>query len=399
MVKILMVLASFFGVVGNATNERRIALSIVKHNEVEKIFVLNVSSMIEILHTKNFAKKLKKMKVLTLPRLPSPHPTIFMLQMIIYGFLLALFSIFLKISRIIDTIYVRESWLAFGFISLKRFLEPVAVKIVSIATDESFFVNSKTHRRGLIERIGYMIETYVIKNTNILFTVPGFSERITEIRGHYKGIIELHQPIPIEFFSQSQPIFSSNSGYLVGYVGLISPIHSVDVIVRAMSLVQGDIPNARLLITGDGDPRYVSYIIELMNELKVKGSLMLRVSESEMPRIYKSLHLLVIPRSKLLEDVLPMKFIEATIANVPIIATKTKALYQLLTGSGLEDAVFVDDNDPHNWAYKIKALLINDDLRLHVAEVLSKYLKHYVESHRPETVAEKFINSIKRCYD
>jgi glycosyltransferase involved in cell wall biosynthesis len=94
-----------------------------------------------------------------------------------------------------------------------------------------------------------------------------------------------------------------------------------------------------------------------------------------------------------------MKFIEATIANVPIIATKTKALYQLLTGSGLEDAVFVDDNDPHNWAYKIKALLINDDLRLHVAEVLSKYLKHYVESHRPETVAEKFINSIKRCYD
>ncbi len=149
------------------------------------------------------------------------------------------------------------------------------------------------------------------------------------------------QPIPIELFSEFQPTLGAKDGYLVGYVGTISPTHSADIIVRAMSLVQKEIPSTRLLMVGDGDPRYISYIIKLMTELRVKGSITLRVPENEMPRIYKSLHLLVIPRSQLLSDVLPLKLVEAIIASVPFVATKTKPIHQLLIGSGVEDLMLV----------------------------------------------------------
>jgi glycosyltransferase involved in cell wall biosynthesis len=295
---------------------------------------------------------------------------------------------------------VRDSWLSFGFVSLKRFLRPVAVKVVTITTDEAFFNGSKIYHQALTARLGYSLEVYVIRNADIVFTVPGsFSERLARIRGRSKGIVELPQPVPIELFKESQPMLDSKDEYLVGYVGGLAPIHSVDVIVKAMHLIQREMPNTRLLITGDGDPRYVSYITELMAKLKVKGSLMLRIPESELCRIYKSLHLLVIPRSQLLNNVLPMKFIEATVANVPVVATKTKALYQLLTGSGVEDKMLVSSNDPHSWASRIKELLINDDLRLSISEVMSKYLKPYVELHRPEAIAEKFLNSIKQYDD
>jgi glycosyltransferase involved in cell wall biosynthesis len=333
-----------------------------------------------------------KISLWILPRIPSPHPAIYVAQLVGYGFFFAFVSVLLKKLKAIDIVYVRESWLAFGFVSLRSLISPIAAKVPFNCAKETFGEH-KNGFAGVYVRLAAQLERYAIMNADFLFTAPGSSQKLIQIRGDERGVTELRQPIPLDFFGAHSLGTYNKKEYVVGYVGDISPNHMVDVVVRAMRLVQNELPNVRLLLAGDADPGNLLKIIQLMNNLKLENSVMLRVDESNIPKLYESMDLVVVPNIRSLgrSGAVGLKFVEAVAANVPFVASRTVALQNLLAGSGIEDVVFVDSDDPREWASKIRALMMHHDLRQHVATVVSSHLKSYLESHRPEAVAATFI--------
>ncbi len=86
--------------------------------------------------------------------------------------------------------------------------------------------------------------------------------------------------MPDELFNVASDRSIVKDDYLVGYVGNLSPIHSVDVAVKAMNLVQKKIPCAQLLIVGTGDPKDVCFLNNLMTQLHVEGYYSAKCSRS-----------------------------------------------------------------------------------------------------------------------
>jgi glycosyltransferase involved in cell wall biosynthesis len=395
MARILMLLSSFHGATGDAVNERRIVQSLAQHEAVRMIYVFAVAGIHQAMYARSDVQS-RKVRILTFLRMPSPHLISLLPQMILYGFFFALVALFLKCARIVDSIYVRDCYLGYGCVSIRRFVGPVAVKTVSIITDELLFKARSSAWDGLTRAVGWAVENYVIRNANIVFTVPGgFSKRLRRIRAQANGIVELPQPIPVKLLSVDEPIRHLRNEQLVGYVGAIAPIHSVDLMVRAVSLAQADMRNLRLVIVGDGNPRDLADTIGLIRVLGVRASITLRARETDMPNVYRSLDLLLIPRSDLLKEVVPLKLLEAAVAKVPVIASRGDAMYQMLKGSGIEDIVLIDSVDPHIWAEKIKALLLDGELRLHIAKRMSECLRPRIDMHTYEAVAEKLVNSLE----
>ncbi len=131
MVRILTVLGSFTGLNGAVVNERRIARCVANNSKVQHVYVLTLLNYLDIFKHNKYAVNEKLSVISFPPRIPCPLQSLYMLQMVGYGFILALFSLLLKKSGLIDSIYVRGSFLAFGFISLRRFIGSISIKVVS----------------------------------------------------------------------------------------------------------------------------------------------------------------------------------------------------------------------------------------------------------------------------
>jgi glycosyltransferase involved in cell wall biosynthesis len=396
MLKVMMVLPNFHGVTGDAINERRIALSIARHERVAKVYVFTLAGISQIRGPKANIHD-GKLSVFTLPRAPSPFQLLFLLQLIAYGFFFATICVFLRAGRFVNTVYARDTFLAYALVLSRSVSGPVAVKIVAMTTREILSRQSGVVLRDLTRRLGRAVETYVIRNADAIFTVPGsLRGELQRIRGHDTRIVELHQPVPVERLSQSPPLWPKESGYRVGYIGTVAPMHSVDVIVKAMGIVQRTVHDARLLIIGDGDPRDLSHVSELMRASGVTGSIILRIPEEAMPGVYRSLDVVLIPRSDLLGDVVPLKFVEAVVAKVPVILTRCESIRRLLSGSGVEDITLIEHNDPQDWADGIRRMVMDKELRVRVSNTLFQYLEPYLQLHTGEMAAARFVNTAEQ---
>lgn len=401
MKSILFILNNFYGYAGDSINESRIISAVANLNEIKKVYVFSLENIFNII-SKRPSNLNTKTKVFIIPRIPSPHPIIYIILQIYYGYMFVFFSFILKKLGIIDFIYVREAFLAFSFVQMKKLLKNVSVKIVSLNAEKFYFLSNNARK---LFYYAYYIETFVIRNSSVLFTVPGtFRTKLTIIRGNNNGIFELPQPVPIQQFSRAQKHakFNHNDMFRVGYMGGLTPVNAVDIIIRAISIVQKEIPNVLLVIGGDGDLRYISYLRILIKQLNANVNLTLRIPNNKIPDVLKTLHLFLIPKSveiSCTNDVIPLKFIEAVAAGLPIIATRTTAIYKYLHGSNIEDLILVDDNDEHKWAHKIKSLIINKEFKNDIENTLLKHLNVYIQKHKPKKVAENLIKSMTSTFE
>jgi glycosyltransferase involved in cell wall biosynthesis len=393
---VFALLPAFHGTTGDAVNERRTVRAIAQESGTEAVYVFAITGMAEIRHSRERAKN-SKISVFTVPRVPLPSccQLCLIVQFVLYGFVFGIIAILMKACKLIDVLYVRDAYLAFGPVSLRRILGTVAAKVVSTATDEMLFERKRVALRDLTVRLGHVLESYVVRNAGIVFTVPGsIGGRLAQTRGRSEGIVELPQPIPTMFHMRRR-LRKRHDQYVVGYVGYISRLHRVETVIRAMQLVQREIPRARLLVVGEGDPSEVAQMRGLIKALGVKGSIRLRIPENMMPDIYKSLDVVVIPRSEMLGDAVPMKLLEAVVAKVPIVASKSSAISRLLAGSGVKDLVLVGDDEPGRWASTIRSLLTKEGRREYVVGAMSRHLRSRLELHRPEAVGKRFLAALE----
>ena len=142
------------------------------------------------------------------------------------------------------------------------------------------------------------------------------------------------------------------------YVGSASAWQGLDGLLAAMKILETRVPEVRLSVVGvptsQGDPACDPPNVDFLGW----------VERDEMPDLYDSHDLFVIPRPRLplTETVIPMKCVEAQAHGIPILASRLAAIEEVTAG---ESALLVEPGSPRALADGVVELA-NDPRRLAV---------------------------------
>jgi len=135
------------------------------------------------------------------------------------------------------------------------------------------------------------------------------------------------------------------------FVGRLEPRKGVGRLIQAMTIVQRRVPNARLMIVGDGPDR--AALEAAARDAQVTATFTGRVADEALPAFYRAADLVCSPA--LGGESFGIVLLEAMAAGRPIVATRIEGYEELL--SGAECARLVTAGDSEALADAIATLL------------------------------------------
>lgn len=112
---------------------------------------------------------------------------------------------------------------------------------------------------------------------------------------------------------------------IVGLVGRLTPQKGPDYLLQAASLGRREIPDALYVFVGDGPDKQNLHI--MAERLSIADKVIFVGKRDDMPGVYKSLDVLVLPSR---DEGMPMTVIEALAAGTPVIATRVGSVPKLI---------------------------------------------------------------------
>ena len=141
------------------------------------------------------------------------------------------------------------------------------------------------------------------------------------------------------------------------YVGRLEPRKGVDVLIRAMPIVRGQMANARLVIVGDGPDR--NALTSLAHSVNADVHFVGRVDDPQLPAYMQASDIVYSPA--LGGESFGIVLLEAMACGTPVVASRIEGYVELL-GDG-DCAVLVPPRDPDALASALAALLADDGRR------------------------------------
>ncbi|HLK48898.1 MAG TPA: glycosyltransferase [Bryobacteraceae bacterium] len=196
--------------------------------------------------------------------------------------------------------------------------------------------------------------------------------------------------VDMELFNDAKPALRFQSGWeckpIVGFVGRLVECKGGPVFLRAAQMVLQDHPDVLFAVTGDGPLRDAWETLAV--RLGIAGKVAFLGARRDMPAIYSSLDMLVLPS---LDEATPVCILEAQACGKAVIATRVGGVPSLIV-PGIT-GILVEPNDAHGLAEAIARLLEEPELarrlgengRLHIAEhysaegMAARYLEQYRE--------------------
>ena len=133
-------------------------------------------------------------------------------------------------------------------------------------------------------------------------------------------LVTIPNGVDVERFEHAAPTLRNEiglaNGALVGFVGRLVPDKGGALLLRAAQKVLAIRPDTRFVLVGEGPSR--SEWQALAAELKIEHSVIFTGIRNDMPAVYASLDMLVLPS---LVESMPMCMLEAMAASKPVIAT------------------------------------------------------------------------------
>lgn len=116
--------------------------------------------------------------------------------------------------------------------------------------------------------------------------------------------------------------------FTFGFVGSIMTYHGVERLVEAFAMIKPSIPNARLLIVGDGE--LLSVLRQRAHELDISSSVQFTggVAQTDVPVLMKQMDVCIMPNSNWYGS--PVKLFEYGVMGKPIIAPKLPPIKELI---------------------------------------------------------------------
>ncbi len=145
---------------------------------------------------------------------------------------------------------------------------------------------------------------------------------------------------------------------LVGYLGRLKKYKSIDHLISAFAIVRQHLPEARLLVVGEGDAR--PELEELTRKLGLTGSVEFAgfVDEQEKVRLLQAMHVVANPSAK---EGWGLTVLEANACGVPVVASDVPGLRDAVRDG--ETGLLYDYGDVEELAEKLLLVLRDDHLR------------------------------------
>lgn len=198
-------------------------------------------------------------------------------------------------------------------------------------------------------------------------------------------IIHLTNPVNPNVYSVNKNIFGIRTNKIVAYIGRISELKGIDILLRAFEQVRNSFPDAELHIAGDGDKtEYLKkYIEQDHNYVIYHGTV------SDPGEMYKSADVVVLPS---LSDSFPYGMLESGIFGKPFIGSNINGIKEYIT-SGFNGVLFPAGNS-EILGKEITALLRDADLRILLG---SRLRKKVLEENTVEMHVEKLFGIYSNC--
>ena len=166
--------------------------------------------------------------------------------------------------------------------------------------------------------------------------------------------------------------------FVIGYAGSIVGYEGLDDLITAFYQLRNKIPNAKVIIVGDGDTlpalRKQAKRLNLGNHIHFMGKL----PHHEVTRYYSIFDMLALPRKphKVCQLVTPLKPLEAMCMGIPMVVSDVAALREMVEEG--ETALVHRANDPNSLASAILQLALDPVLRKNIAKkAQEKVLQNY----------------------
>lgn len=159
---------------------------------------------------------------------------------------------------------------------------------------------------------------------------------------------------------------------IITFVGRLVPEKGVKYLIRAMTSINRNVPDARLLLIGDGLDRL--YLEKLTQELKLTNTITFvgMVSNEKVPSYLASSDLFVLPT---LSEGLSIVILEAMACGLPVITTTVNGLPEIVKDG--ENGLLVAPKNSEQLAQKLLLLLNDDQLRMKMGENNKRLSKNY----------------------
>jgi glycosyltransferase involved in cell wall biosynthesis len=164
--------------------------------------------------------------------------------------------------------------------------------------------------------------------------------------------------INLERFKISSGGTTESNTKTILFVGRLHPVKGVQYLIEAMTIVHQEMPDAKLVIVGDGKER--PRLEELAERLDLNSCIQF-VGQVPQERIPEAMHQADVFALSSLSEGFPVVLLEAMAAKLPIVATNVGGLPNIVEER--VNGYLVSAKSPDEIADRILILLQNDELR------------------------------------
>ena len=206
-----------------------------------------------------------------------------------------------------------------------------------------------------------------------------------------KTLVVMNVPDP-RVFDPATPVHArpKESGkFRMIFHGTVTKRVGVDLVARAISRLNGNVPGMEFHIVGDGDD--LEDFKELSRSLGVDGKVHIRgkVPLEVLPSILKGMDLGIVPNGKNIatELMLPVKMLEYIALGIPVVAPRLRTISRYFT----EDMVFFfDPDDVDSMGEAIRTAFRSEGDRLTRATEARRFLDKYGWEHHKRGLTEMY---------
>lgn len=242
----------------------------------------------------------------------------------------------------------------------------------------------------LPERFLRLTSKYTLRNADaVLALTEDMKREMQNICDREVSVV----PNGIDFgrFEISSRVQKEGDGRTIIFVGRLHPIKGVHYLLEAMVTVLREMPNAKLVIVGDGIERLrleaLAEKLDLESCIHFAG----QMPQEEIPGVMHQADIFVLPS---LSEGLPVVLLESMAAGLPIVATNVGGVPEVL-----EDRVngyLVEVERPDDIATRVLMLMKNDNIRKEMSANNRMKAKMFAWDTVAEKVEKEYLMAIKR---
>lgn len=223
------------------------------------------------------------------------------------------------------------------------------------------------------------IEGFCYRQADLVVTVHEDYRRLLADRGVPPSRIVVAMNVPDDRLFDCErhaAVRPPSDRFVIVYHGLLAERGGVDLLVRAVAALKGEIPHLELRIAGwgpmEGELRRLSTELELDGTVRFLG----RMAWDDIPALLRGAHLACVPNraDAINRYALNNKILECVAMGLPVIASRSEALVRYF---GPDQIAFIDPGNLDELVQAVRTLARDPDRRARLAEAAHRFHREH----------------------